>query len=70
MAGLVAAKLQGRMGGKPKGLSIDAQKQARVAESLYKEGYAINLIDEQLNMPRTTVYKYLEHRSVQIERAH
>lgn len=64
MAGLEAARLKGKVGGKPKGLSEEAQKTARVVESLYKEGYAIKRIAEQLKIARQTVYKYLEHRNV------
>lgn len=66
MAGLVAAKAQGRVGGKPKGLSEEAKKQARVAESLYREKYPVKEIARQLNMSRTTVYKYLEYRGLSI----
>ncbi len=66
IAGLRAAKLQGRTGGKPAGLSEDAKKVARLAESLYKDGHAIKLIGQQLGISRTTVYKYLEYRGVEI----
>ncbi|QKZ12503.1 recombinase family protein [Spirosoma sp. KUDC1026] len=66
MAGLAAAKLKGCTGGKPKGLTEEAQRTARVAESLYKEGYAIKLIAEELSISRQTVYKYLEYRGVSI----
>ena len=66
MAGLAAAKSQGRVGGKPKGLSEEAKKQARVAESLYKEKYPVKEIARQLKLSRTTVYKYLEHRGLLI----
>ncbi|UHG93362.1 recombinase family protein [Spirosoma oryzicola] len=64
MAGLAAAKLKGRVGGKPAGLSEEAQKVARIAESLHKDGHAIKVIAEQLKISRTTVYKYLDHRGV------
>ena len=66
MAGLAAAKAQGRTGGKPKGLSEEAKKQARVAESLHKEKYPIKEIARQLSLSRTTVYKYLDHRGVKL----
>lgn len=66
LAGLAAAKLKGRTGGKPKGLSEEAKKTARVAESLYKEGYAIKLIAQQLSVSRQTVYNYLGERGVQL----
>ncbi|MCK8495901.1 recombinase family protein [Spirosoma sp. RP8] len=64
MAGLAAAKLKGKTGGKPKGLSEEAKNTARVAESLHKEGYAIKLIAEKLKLSRQTVYKYLEYRKI------
>ncbi|GAB3550456.1 recombinase family protein [Spirosoma fluminis] len=67
LAGLAAAKLRGKTGGKPKGLSDEAQKTARVVESLHREGYAIKQISQQLNLSRTTVYKYLEERGVKIQ---
>ncbi|QIP15714.1 recombinase family protein [Spirosoma aureum] len=65
-AGLAAAKLKGKVGGKPKGLSDEAKKTARVAESLYKEGYAIKLIADQLSLSRQTVYTYLKFRRVDL----
>lgn len=64
MAGLSAAKLNGRMGGKPKGLSEEAKKTARVVESLHREGHPIKQIGKQLSISRTTVYKYLRERGV------
>ena len=66
MAGLAAAKLKGKIGGKPKGLSEEAKKTARVAESLHKEGYSVKLIAEQLKLSRTTVYSYLQERGVKL----
>ncbi|MVM34953.1 helix-turn-helix domain-containing protein [Spirosoma sp. HMF4905] len=67
MAGLAAAKLKGKTGGKPKGLSEQAQQTARVAESLYKEGFAIKLISEKLKLSRQTVYNYLAERGVTLK---
>jgi len=66
MAGLAAARLRGKVGGKPKGLSEDAKRTARVAESLYKEGYSIKIIAQQLKVARQTVYNYLAHRGVSL----
>lgn len=66
LAGLAAAKLKGKTGGKPKGLTPEAENTARVAESLYKEGYAIKMIAQKLSISRGTAYKYLQHRGVQI----
>ncbi len=62
MAGLAAAKLKGRTGGKPKGLTEEAKKTARVVESLHREGHPIKQIGKELGILRTTVYKYLEYR--------
>ncbi|WP_425276947.1 recombinase family protein [Spirosoma oryzicola] len=67
MAGLAAAKLRGKTGGKPKGLTEEAKNTARVAESLYKEGYSIKLISDQLKITRMTVYNYLKFRGVNIK---
>lgn len=64
MAGLAAAKLNGRTGGKPRGLSDEAKKTARVVESLHREGHPIKQIGKQLGISRTTVYKYLYERGV------
>ncbi|MCK8493778.1 recombinase family protein [Spirosoma sp. RP8] len=64
MAGLVSARLKGNIGGRPKGLSEESQKAARIAESLYLEGYSIKLIANQLKLSRMTVYKYLNFRGV------
>lgn len=65
LAGLAAAKLKGKTGGKPKGLSEEAKMKARIAESLHREGYAIKQISQQLRISRTTVYKYLEERGTE-----
>ncbi|PHK24391.1 resolvase, partial [Nostoc linckia z16] len=61
---LAAARLKGRIGGKPKGLTEDAKNTARIAESLYKEGYAVKLISEKLKVSRPTIYNYLKYRGV------
>lgn len=66
MAGLEIARLKGRLGGKPRGLSEEAKKTARVAESLHREGYGVKMIASQLNKSRTTVYKYLAYRGINI----
>ncbi|MFD2937093.1 recombinase family protein [Spirosoma flavum] len=64
LAGLAAAKLKGKVRGKPKGLSEEAQKLARVVESLHEDGYAIKEIANKLNISRPTVYKYLKYRGL------
>lgn len=66
MAGLAAARLKGRTGGRPKGLDAEAKKTARVVESLHREGHPIKQIGKELGLSRTTVYKYLFHRGVSL----
>ncbi len=66
-AGLESARARGRMGGKPKGLSLQAEATACAAETLYKEGkLSVNQISQQLGIAKNTLYKYLRHRGVQI----
>ncbi len=66
-AGLSAARVRGRKGGRPKGLSADAEKKAVAAEALYKEGdLSVNEIAENLGVSKSTLYKYLRHRGVEV----
>lgn len=66
-AGLESARARGRMGGKPKGLSQQAEATACAAETLYKEGkLSVNQISKQLSIAKNSLYKYLRHRGVQI----
>lgn len=59
--GLASARARGRTGGKPKGLSADAQKKAERAKMLYDEKkLSINEICKVLEIAsKTTLYKYL-----------
>ncbi len=67
MAGLNAARARGRLGGKPKGLSLEAQSLACAAETLYKEGkISVNQIAKQLGIAKVTLYNYLRYRNVPI----
>lgn len=67
MAGLAAARARGKNGGRPKGLSEEAQKTAIVAEALHREGHlGVNEIAKRLRISKATLYKYLRHRSVTI----
>lgn len=67
MAGLTAARARGRTGGRPKGLSEDAEKKAMAAEALYKEDkLSANEIADNLSISKATLYKYLRHRQVEI----
>ena len=66
-AGLESARARGRNGGKPKGLSMQAEATACAAETLYKEGkLSVNQIAKQLGIAKNSLYKYLRHRGVQI----
>ena len=63
MAGLKSARSRGKMGGRPKGLSEEAKKKARIAEALYNQKeLTTEEIANQLNISRTTLYKYLKFR--------
>ena len=66
-AGLAAARARGRVGGRPKGLSRQAENTARLAEQLYKENnMTVRAICEQLSISKGTLYNYLRHRGVEI----
>lgn len=66
-AGLDAARARGRKGGRPKGLSKDAEKTAYAAETLYKEGkLGVNEIAKNLGIAKGTLYSYLRHRGIKI----
>ena len=65
-AGLAAARARGRKGGRKPGLSEEAQRKARIAESYYKEGMPVNQIAKDLNISKATLYKYLRYRKVEI----
>ena len=66
-AGLVSARARGRKGGRPEGLSKDAENKAAAAEALYKDGnLSVSAICEQLGIAKSTLYKYLRLRGVEI----
>ena len=59
-AGLNAARTRGRKGGRPKGLSKNAQVKACLAESLYRERErSISEIWNHLEISKPTLYRYL-----------
>lgn len=67
MAGLKSARARGRMGGRPKGLPEASIKKAAIAEALYKQQeLPVNEIASQLKISKTTLYKYLRYRGVEI----
>ena len=66
-AGLQSARARGRHGGRPRGLSQDAENTAAAVEALYKENkLSTTEICNKLNISRGTLYKYLRHRNVKI----
>jgi len=66
-AGLTAARARGRLGGRPKGLSPEAQKTAWAAETLYRErSLSVREIADKLGIAKSTLYEYLRHRGVPI----
>jgi len=66
-AGLSAARARGRVGGRPKGLSPQAEATAMVAETLYRERrLSVAAIAQHLQVSKSTLYSYLRHRGVEI----
>lgn len=60
-AGLSAARARGRLGGKPKGLSKEAQSKAEAARTLFeKQEKTVDEIGKLLGISRATVYRYLD----------
>jgi len=66
-AGLKAARARGRVGGRPKGLSSQAEATALAAETLYRERkLSVSAIAQKLHLSKSTLYSYLRHRGVEI----
>jgi len=66
-AGLTAARARGRRGGRPRGLSTQAEATALAVETLYREGQlSVRQIAEKLNIAKSTLYVYLRSRGVPI----
>jgi len=66
-AGLSAARARGRLGGRPRGLSAEAEPTAYAAETLYREGkLSVNQIAHKLGISKSTLYSYLRYRGVAI----
>jgi DNA invertase Pin-like site-specific DNA recombinase len=66
-AGLVAARQRGRVGGRPPGLSPQAEATAVAAETLYREGQlSVRQIAAKLHIAKSTLYAYLRARGVPI----
>lgn len=66
-AGLNAARARGRRGGRPKGISKQSEATACAVETLYKEKkLSVIEICKKLNISKSTLYKYLRFRNVEI----
>jgi DNA invertase Pin-like site-specific DNA recombinase len=66
-AGLTAARARGRNGGRPKGITPQAEATAMAAETLYREGkLSTRQIADRLHISKGTLYVYLRHRGVAI----
>jgi transposase-like protein len=66
-AGLSAARARGRRGGRPAGLSSQAEATAMVAQTLYLERrLSVTAIARKLHISKSTLYRYLRHRGVQV----
>src|SRR5437899_3557452 len=60
-------RARGRLGGRPRGLSKQADATALAAETLYREGkLSVAQIAEKLSIAKSTLYVYLRHRGVPI----
>lgn len=68
-AGLSAARVRGRLGGRPKGISKESEATACAAEALYREGkLSVMQIAKKLGISKSTLYKYLRFRNVEISK--
>ena len=68
-AGLASARARarGRVGGRQRGISEEAERTAIIAETLYREQQlGVNGIAQRLRISKVTLYKYLRHRGVVI----
>lgn len=68
-AGLEAAKLKGRVGGRKKGLNKQALIKANAAKQMYLENtLSVNDIANTLNISKSTLYRYLQAMNVEIRK--
>ena len=60
-AGLEAAKRRGRKGGRPKGLSVESKRKAKLALKLYEDPtIEVDDICKACDISKATLYRYLE----------
>jgi len=68
-AGLSAARARGRKGGRPKGLSLEAQLKAQYAKKLYDDRYlSIEDICKKVGVSRRTLYNYIHMEELPINK--
>ncbi len=66
-AGLHAARARGRKGGRPRGIPKSSEATACAAETLYRERkLSVNQVAKKLSISKSTLYKYLRYRGVDI----
>lgn len=65
-AGLESARARGRRGGRPPGLSKEAQVKAAAASSLYQQKKSVAEICRTLSISKKTLYKYLKTSTVSL----
>ena len=66
-AGLSAARARGRKGGRPKGLSLEAQLKAQYAKKLYADkSLSIDFICKKVGVSRRTLYNYIHMEELPI----
>ena len=66
-AGLSAARARGRKGGRPKGLSLEAQLKAQYAKKLYADkSLGIDFICKKVGVSRRTLYNYIHMEELPI----
>jgi DNA invertase Pin-like site-specific DNA recombinase len=67
LAGLASARARGRFGGRPKGLTKQAEATACAAKTLYKgDKLSVSQICDKLDISKATLYKYLRIHHVKI----
>jgi len=61
LAGLQAARARGKLGGRSKGLSKEA-------EAFYKQGgLSVQEIADKLGIAKSTLYRYIKQRKVKVD---
>jgi DNA invertase Pin-like site-specific DNA recombinase len=66
-AGLASARARGRVGGRPSGISKEANIKASAAVEMYKQLTPVNQISKSLDISKATLYKYLRLKGVEIK---